>query len=400
MKANEYKHHLRIAVIYFGIAALLGLLLRSYAILPFRFNFKYMVHGHSHIALLGWVYVALTTMLHYIFVDQQVSTKKYKRIFWGTQGTLIGMLLTFPFQGYALYSIVFSTLFIILSYTYTYHFWKNIDSSHKGSKSLKLVKAALIYMVISSIGPWALGAIMNTLGAASIWYRLSIYFYLHFQYNGWMILALIGLFIYLMERLELELPKKTFTYFFNAINLSIVLTFLLSTLWTDASPWLNILSGVGAVVQLYAFVLIWGMTKHKVKKVQISKVQGLLLNSVIILATIKIILQLLSAFPYFANMASDYLDLTIGYLHLTFLGIVSLGLLFMMDHLKLFQVSKVSFLLYLAGFVLTELLIFYKGFAAWQLYLLFDEYASILFICSILIFLGLVLMIYQNFRKA
>ena len=85
-----------------------------------------MVHAHSHIALLGWVYVALTTLLHYGFV-KDASNTTYNRVFWSTQGTLIGMLLTFPFQGYALFSIIFSTLFLIMSYGYTYHFWKNID---------------------------------------------------------------------------------------------------------------------------------------------------------------------------------------------------------------------------------------------------------------------------------
>ena len=79
MKANKYNRHIQIAILYFGIAALLGLLLRAYAVFPFGFNYKYMVHGHSHIALLGWVYVALTTMLHYldIHASDNISNKEH-----------------------------------------------------------------------------------------------------------------------------------------------------------------------------------------------------------------------------------------------------------------------------------------------------------------------------------
>lgn len=399
MKDNLYHKHVRIALIYFGIAALLGVLLRSYPIFSFDFNYRYMVHAHSHIALLGWVYVALTTLFHYCFIKKEIASKGYKKIFWATQITLIGMLLTFPFQGYALFSIIFSTLFLIISYTYAYHFWKNIDPKYKSRKSLRCAKAALIYMVISSIGPWALGAIMSTLGAQSIWYRLSIYFYLHFQYNGWMILSLVGLFIYSMEQRGWELSQKSFAPFFGALNAGIVLTFFLSTLWTEPTRWLYILGGFGAILQLYAFILLWMTVKNKDTQLFNTKIQQFVFRLIIILGAIKIILQLLTALPYFARMATTYLDLTIGYLHLTFLGIISLGLFLLMDYFQLFRISKTTLLWYLAGFLLTEVLIFYKGFAAFLQWDIFNQYPSILAMCSLLIFLSLIGMVIQNHRK-
>ena len=122
VKGKSYQSHVQMAMTYFLVAAILGLLLRFYPILGLDFNYRFVVHGHSHIALLGWVYVALTTLLHFCFLEKKKSSRTYKRIFWFTQATLIGMLLTFPFQGYALLSIVFSTLFLIVSYVYAYHF--------------------------------------------------------------------------------------------------------------------------------------------------------------------------------------------------------------------------------------------------------------------------------------
>jgi len=395
MKHNKgntiYRQHFRIAVGYFVIAALLGVLLRSYPIFSLGFNYRHMVHAHSHIALLGWVYVALTTLLHYCFVRKEASNKRYQWVFGVTQFTLIGMLLTFPFQGYGLYSIIFSTLFLLVSYAYTHHFWSNIDAKIQNSKGVKCIKAALVYMVISSLGPWALGAIMSTLGAQSIWYRLSIYFYLHFQYNGWMILALVGLFIYVLERRGQEFPQKAFNRFFLWLNTGIVLTFFLSTLWTEPPLVLYILAGLGALVQLYAFAYLWGTVKSRLPALKFSNLQYNFLKLVIGLLVVKIVLQLLTAFPYFATLATTYLDFTIGYLHLTFLGVVSIGMFFFMDLFGLFRISKKGFYGYLLGFIVSELLLFYKGFSAWQQWNPLPTHTEILAISTLCISMGLLI---------
>jgi len=399
MKKNLHKRQLQIALLYFCIAAVLGLLLRSFSMLSFDFNYKYVVHAHSHIALLGWVYVALTTLLHYCFA-KDTSKNTYNWIFWCTQITLVGMLLTFPFQGYALFSIIFSTLFLIVSYIFTYHFWKNIAPTHKKSNALKCVKASLIYMVVSSLGPWALGAIMSTLGPQSIWYRLSIYFYLHFQYNGWMLLALLGLFLFVLEQRGHIIPQKSFVLFFKAIHIGIILTFFLSTLWTEPSTWLYVLGGIGAMVQIGAFLFFWKLTKTGIGVLLLSNLQNRLLWTVVVLTCIKIILQLITAIPYFATMATRYLDFTIGYLHLTFLGVLSLGLFLFMDYCNLLRISKSSIAFYMVGFLLTETLIFFKGVSAWLQWKVFSGYALALNLCSLFIFLGLMLILFYNRTKS
>lgn len=396
MDKTRYGKHARLGLVYFCLAALLGVLLRSFPMLGFQFNYRYVVHAHSHIALLGWVYVGLTTLLHLCFVESKNSSVAYKRIFWCTQGTLIGMLLTFPFTGYALFSIIFSTLFLIVSYVYVYHFWKNIKPELKQSKGLQCAKAALLYLVVSSIGPWALGAIMNTLGAQSIWYRLAIYFYLHFQYNGWMVLALVALFLFAMERKGIAIPQKGFAQFFKLVNLGIVLTFLLSVLWTEPPTAIHVLAGLGALVQLYAFIRLGLLIKNKITLLSLSKLQLYLVWMVVILGIIKMSLQLLTALPYFAELATMYLDFTIGYLHLTFLGVISLGLFLFMDFYDLVKVSARSLGWYLLGFVVTEFLIFHKGITAWLQWELLENYTEILTVGSMLIPVGLILMLYHN----
>lgn len=396
MDKKRYGKQVRLGLLYLCLAALLGLLLRSFPVFGFQFNYRYVVHAHSHIALLGWVYVGLTTLLHFCFVKKKGSSVAYQRIFWCTQGTLIGMLLTFPFTGYALFSIIFSTLFLIVSYVYVYHFWKNIKPKFNQSKALRCAKAALLYLVISSIGPWALGAIINTLGPQSIWYRLAIYFYLHFQYNGWMVLALVALFLFVLEQKGIELPQKGFTQFFRMVNWGIVLTFALSVLWTEPPMGLYVAAGLGALVQCYAFVRLGILVKNKIHLLSLSKLQIFLMRIVVILGLIKMSLQLLTALPYFARLATIYMDLTIGYLHLTFLGVISIGLFFFVDYYGLMRIAQRPFVWYFSGFVLSELLIFYRGIAAWMQWEPLGNYTVILILASILMPIGLILMLSKN----
>lgn len=397
----KLKNHIILSLGYFIIAAILGVVLRSFHSIEIPVTYKFIVHTHSHIALLGWVYMGLTTLLYKLFLEKQEVAFKYRRIFWFTQFTLVGMLLSFPFQGYALFSIIFSTLFLFASYWFTGFFMRYVPASYKKTDSYKCVKFALWYMVLSSFGPWTLGAIMNTLGAESIWYRLSIYFYLHFQYNGWMILGLLGVFIYILERNDIEIPKVTFNRFFWWINLGIALSFSLSTLWTKPHILLYVIGGLGAILQIMAFgILILLCIRNKEKLFQIlTPLQKNLLLTVAALIGIKILLQLLTAFPYFANLAASITDFTIGYLHWTFLGVVTVGLLLFLDYLKLLQLSRWAYYLYLLGFLLTEILIFTKGIIAWQRLSLFNGYFEALAISSFLLPLALVFVLGANLKR-
>ncbi|MDL5510632.1 hypothetical protein QSE00_02315 [Arenibacter sp. M-2] len=387
--------HIKVSLGYFLLAALLGVLLRTFVVATMPINYRFMVHTHSHIALLGWVYIALTTLLNHLFLDKGVLDRKYRRIFWFTQICLLGMLLSFPFQGYALFSIIFSTLFLLASYWFSAFFIKYVPLPFKGTKAYSCVKYALWFMVGSSIGPWSLGAIMTVLGPESIWYRLAIYFYLHFQYNGWMVLALLGLFFYLLEQLQINISQKTFRYFFLTTVLGIILSFFLSTLWTGPPMIYYLLGGLGAALQLMGFGILLNicLVNKVVLKSALSPFRLNVLKLVAFLLLVKMMLQWLTAWPYFANLAATILDFTIGYLHWTFLGVISMGLLFFLEFFGLIRLSKTASALYLLGFLLTEILIFYRGMAAWMGWPLGEDYSKFLAGTSILIPLAVLVLL-------
>lgn len=404
----------RIALRYFLIAAGLGVLLRLLHVFDIEFTYKFIKHGHSHIALLGWIYVCLTTILYKLFVKQEKQiARRFNLGFVATQITLIGMLITFPIQGYALFSIVFSTLFLFVSYWFTWFFFKNIKDKIKTSASFPYIKASLYYLVLSSIGPWALGGIMATLGNTSVWYRLAIYFYLHFQYNGWMLLALLGIIIFLMERGGITLSRNRASEIYNQreseavkrnknlfllINASIVLTVLLSALWTAPENYVYGLSAFGAAMQVLClgYALFWIWKNEKAVKRVFTALQYLLFKIVLIVLSIKLLLQFVGSFPYFANLSSNIIELTIAYLHWMFLGIISVSLFLILDMLKLITLRRKQVYYYLIGFILTEGLLIYKGIAIWsQSFTITDYFNEYLLVTSGLLFTAIAWLVFK-----
>jgi len=380
------------ALFYLLLTAVLGATLRLFVVVDLPAEYRFLVHTHSHIALLGWVYVALTTLLYKLYLQPVNVTKRFRRIFWLTQVSIAGMLFTFPFQGYALFSIFFSTLFLVASYFFAALFFKKAASEMRNRFSFKLAKWAVVYMIISSIGLWALGGIMNTLGSTSVWYKLAIYFYLHFQYNGWFILGLMAVLFYFLEEHNFTLEGGKHRLWLRLFNSSVILTFFLSTLFMEPHWFFYILGGVGVLLQSWVLLLLffWMYPKWKSFSAQLKTgVTGMLVFAGVLWG-IKNDMQLLSALPYFAKIAFSNLDFVIGYLHLVFLGVVSVALLALLKQADLLKLSKWGYRGFIFAFLLTELLIFYKGTAAWLEFPIILYYYELLAAGSILFPISLI----------
>ncbi|PKH51576.1 hypothetical protein CXF68_13170 [Tenacibaculum sp. Bg11-29] len=393
--------HIKIGLAYFLMIAFLGVLLRFFSIIDLPINYRFTVHSHSHVALLGWIYTALTTLIFKMYLSKTNVYIKYKRLFWATQLTIIGMLISFPFTGYALFSIVFSTLFLIASYFFAYFIFKYTPISYKQTNSYKCIRVALWYMIISSIGPWALGIIIKTVGNDSDLYRNAIYFYLHFQYNGWFILALLGIFLYILEQQKITLTKKTFQSFFWLLNSGVLLTFGISLLWMKPTITIYIISGLGALFQLVAFYfLLEELRSFKQQLITFfSKFYFQLLKITGLLFFLKLVFQIIGSTPYFAKVISSNVDLIIGYLHWTFLGVVSIAILLFLYQFKLIQLSKKSVYIYLIGFILTEAFIFYKGIVVWGNFSLANNYFEYLVIVSCVLLIGIFNLFINQFKR-
>lgn len=358
----QVKNQLRIALIYFIIAAAMGGVLRLFSVLSISLNYKHIIHGHSHIALLGWVYLGFISLLYYLFLNEKVLTKKYKRFLLITHLSVLGMMISFPIQGYAIFSIFFSTLFLFTSYWFTAYFIKNVPKG-KRTFSFQCMKVGLILFVISSVGPWSLGGIMTALGATSVWYKAAIYFYLHFLYNGAFMLFLFGLLfrIYEMNGVELTLSKQK--RWMRIFISGIILSFFLSILFFDVPVWVNVIAIIGAFLQLYFIVLmIQFLFENRGSISQFNNhLSRVMLRLLMLFVLIKYVVQILSGFPQLTSFIIESHDFIIAYLHFVFLGIISLGLLFFLYYFKLLRLPFVTYWLFIFGVVLSEVFLILRG---------------------------------------
>jgi hypothetical protein len=108
--------------------AFLGFSLRSKIVfsLP-AVDYRNFLSAHSHFAFGGWAGLTLMTLLIYDLLPAKVSQKKiYQRILGGIEISSLGMALIFPFYGYNVLSISFSTLYIIVAFVFAPVFIKDI----------------------------------------------------------------------------------------------------------------------------------------------------------------------------------------------------------------------------------------------------------------------------------
>ncbi len=249
-----------VALFNLFVAACLGVLMRYAFVSEVSWlHFSYVLHAHSHTAMLGWVYLAFYAFFILAFLDKaQQQQKFYRWLFWVTQISVIGMLIAFPLQGYATWSISFSTLHILCSYAFTYRFFK--DLKHKTTAALpsvRFAKMALIFMVVSTLALWSLGPITAMGKQGSALYYAMIQFFLHFQFNGWFIFAALALFFRLLENNTISISAKYLNYFFYTLIVSCFLTYFLAVTWSTPLPILFAINGVGVSIQLISLIFFF-----------------------------------------------------------------------------------------------------------------------------------------------
>ncbi len=368
---------LRINLFYFVIVACLGVLMRSTAIgAPFEFDYNHILHTHSHTAFIGWVYQSLFLAIVTLFLgDAQIFSGKYRLQFYITQALVLGMMIAFACQGYALYSIILSSLFQLMTYWFAWRFfrdWRENSALHERHfYSVRFIKIALIALVISSFGPWGLAIIVaNGLGASE-WYSMAIYFYLHFQYNGWFIFAFLGLFFYLLEKSGVNFSAKSATLFFRWLAVSLFPAYFLSILGITQHPviyFLAIISGIGQVVALIFFGKV--LYSHRQSLMQVFSQTWISLLIAISVAAffLKTVLQLLSIVPPFDAYAFHNRGVIIAFIHLVVLGAISTGVIGVFAQLGWFSLSKrlekTGITAFFSGFVATEFILIAPVFGA------------------------------------
>ncbi len=370
----------------------MGLALRYAFVGDIGVNYRFLTHAHSHVAMLGWVYLMLFALIVHYFIPDKKPV--FTRLFWLTEIAVIGMLLSFPFQGYAAVSITYSTLHILCSYYFVYLVWKH----HKTASVViqYLLKTALVYMVLSTIGVWCLGPAVSMLGQASAFYQIAIQFFLHFQFNGWFLIAVIAVFFHVFQVED----SKLFRRFFKLLVASTVLTLALPIQWFAPHNLLLYGNGLGTILQLlmgYYFLKLIQPKFSTVLKQRPKLVTHLFWFSICCFV-LKIGLQLLGLFPEFSQLVYTHRNLVVGFIHLLMLGVITGFLFLFIIQSPLVRQSKSLYMgiyTFISGFVLTELLLAIQGVKFYFGNGLVPNYYLLLFLFSILLPLGIGFLLYN-----
>lgn len=404
---NRIRTWARIAFLYFILAALLGCFLRYMLVRPVgNVNYNYMLHTHSHIAFLGWIFNALYAAILYAFIPARDALKKeYLILYIAFQVSVIGMLVTFPIGGYYRDSIIVSTLHVVLSVVFA---WMVFKAKKKDEVKNKLpylfIVVSLIFMIVSSLGPFALGPIMAMDLAQTDWYHLAIYFYLHFQYNGWFIFALLGLFFALVEKEGIPYNTRLTRSFFWLMTLSCAPAYALSALWADPPAWVFVTGWIAALMQLAAVVALALILKPLYPKLRakFNRISLILYSLVGLSFLAKHILQFISVFDWAIELAYMTRNFVIAYMHLVFLGVCSLflvGYFHQQGWLRLHTRRQQSGLwLFVIAFFLSELILVVNPMMAMRYGVIIPAYNWIIFIISVAMALGLIL-IFPGFKN-
>ena len=238
LKSNKW-----IIISFFSlfIVAVLGVIMRYKIAFSFPFlDQKNIQHAHSHFAFAGWIsqslFFFLTHSLRSLITDKRF--RYYNYLLWANWITALGMLVSFMLQGYGFYSILFSSLSILISFVFTIMFWPDIKH-HPNIITRQWFKWALIFMLLSSLGTLSLTLMMATKNIHQHTYLASVYWYLHFQYNGWFFFACCGLLIDFLQKKDFNIQPLNSVFLFFSI--SCIPTYGLSVLWAQIPIWIYII---------------------------------------------------------------------------------------------------------------------------------------------------------------
>jgi len=359
-------------------------------------NQKHVLYAHSNFAFMGWVtLVLMVLMVNYLLRNGVITNyKKYNWILAFACIAAYGMFVTFIIQAYGYYSISFSILSILVSYVFIICFWMDLNKVNDKSYADKWFKAALIIWIISSIGEITLAYLMINFSTVQDYYFAALYFFLHFQYNGWFLFVCFGmLFSYLFER-ELMHSVAINKNLFIIMAITVAPTFLLSILWLELPRSLHLLANISGILQLlvlFYFITLFPTLKKNIPR-KLTKTTRYLWVMAAISFILKIILQTLSIIPFFSNYAFGFRPIVIGYLHLSFLGIISFFIIGYINEIFAEQkrlVSKTGIFLFVFGVLLQEITLMLQGLEVLNLEPL--PYANIvLFYSAIIIGTGLI----------
>lgn len=367
------KQYIHISFLFFFLVAISGVWMRLFVFSPSEsIPYSNVLHGHSHLALLGWGFLGVF-LLFLVITWKRIKGKKQAIAICAALSIVsILMFLAFLWQGYDTVSIIMSAIHIFIEYWAAIFMYRELKNFRPLPNSISLfINGALITLVISSFGPYGIAYVSANGLKETPLYEMAIYFYLHFLYNGWFTLFLIGLFTLFLYLKKINFKQHMLTISFWIYFISLFPGYFISIGWVEAGVFMDILSAIGGIGQWISILLLIIVYKDSwdALKTQYHHVINFGILITLILLVTKSTMELGMIIPNMATLVYDTRNVIIGYLHLTLLGFVSFAILvgyFMLDFVKVNKLSLLGINIFLIGFILNELLLFLDALLEWM----------------------------------
>ncbi|WP_346083758.1 hypothetical protein [Sphingobacterium ginsenosidimutans] len=352
------------------IVSIFGLIMRLKFLFPIPWlEQRNLMHAHSHFAFSAWVSQALMIFLIMAVLGikaNQILCRKYQYILWTNWLIAIGMLFSFSIAGYNLSSIILSFLSTLVSYWFCFQLSKDLKSSKLPPAISILIKAALFFNIFSSLGTYFLAYLKASHQLDPLQQLTSVYFYLHFQYNGWFFFGCIALLACWLYRHTGKTPMSP--RFSLVCALTVIPTFFLSILWWKNLPlWLYIIT----VITVILHFVLWGTLARRIVLLIRSNLSLRLIQDtskiwlcVLFAIFLKLILQALSVIPALSQKAYGFRPIVIAYLHLVLLAVITLflfGYAFQVHILKIEKGNHYGVYGLLFGIFVNEFVLMLQG---------------------------------------
>ncbi len=302
------------------------------------FDSRFLLHAHSHVALLGWTFVAVFALVFASAgrvgarpgsVEQSsraAPTAVLRLLGEGLVFSLIlALFVAFLFEGYAFWSILLSTLHIGVAFGliagYVAGARTAIDRNAR-----PWIDASMVWFVLANLGPLLLSG-GGRMGQG--WIDAWVGYYLTLAFNGWLTFAVIGLLVGAGW-------LRAGSTIFRVMALGVLPTALPPlTAWIEI-PLARSVGWMGAILFGGALVVLgWGGLRDLLSGLAggVSEASGPargLLGSVAVALLLLGVLGMIGSAPPLAPEVAGTRMLMIGFIHLQLMGFVSSGLILLL----------------------------------------------------------------------
>jgi hypothetical protein len=370
---NTIRSHkwIDLSILNLCIVSFLGLILRSKIVFAIPFiNYNHLLEAHSHFTFGGWVTFVLMALFINELLPISVSRKpKYQWLLGSIATCAWGMLIIFAVQGFSTFSISLSLCFVLLTYIFGIIFIRDLFKVKLAPCVKILAISSIGYLILSSAGVIIITYIYFTRSFDAIFYRDALFTYLHFQYNGFFTLAIFALLFNLIDKRTSVKAKSNIYRFSLILCISIIPSLFLSYLWQDPNRWLRIIAIIGSILLLVCCYLF---LKSSLSLRAIYKEENQALRILVVLSMgsflLKIFLQSFTIFPVIGDAIFGNRPIIMGFLHLVFLGFVTIFILAYFIKKDLLNIkikwTGIAAIVFAVAVILNEVFLISQGFAA------------------------------------